>query len=165
MSGEPDFQEMFKQNMDQLNSIQDDIRVKITEKSEFSKQILPQLQDINRKLAIVRDKFNLLQKQLKDLETEIKSKDEGIADAGTACAGLQNEIERLTQESAALQAEIQRLQGELTTSQNQQTGLSNQKQEMDQLINQLKTKEEELNRNIAFLQERLKNQEGDMEKN
>ena len=57
MSGEPDFQEMFKQNMDQLNSIQDDIRVKITEKSEFSKQILPQLQDINRKLAIVRDKF------------------------------------------------------------------------------------------------------------
>ena len=62
MSGEPDFQEMFKQNMDQLNSIQDDIRVKITEKSEFSKQILPQLQDINRKLAIVRDKFNLLQK-------------------------------------------------------------------------------------------------------
>ena len=61
MSGEPDFQEMFKQNMIQLESIQADIGRKITEKSEFSKEILPQLQDINRKLAIVRDKFNLLQ--------------------------------------------------------------------------------------------------------
>ena len=95
---EPNFQEMFQQNMNQLQNIQNDIGRKLTEKSEFSRQILPQLVEINKQLVNVRDKFNLLKQQLSNLEREIADKDKGIADAGTACAGLQNEIQRLQQQ-------------------------------------------------------------------
>jgi methylated-DNA-[protein]-cysteine S-methyltransferase len=48
MSGEPDFQEMFKQNMIQLESIQADIGRKITEKSEFSNGVYQVVRKIPR---------------------------------------------------------------------------------------------------------------------
>ena len=79
------------------------LAAKISEKTTFSKQILPQLKEINTKVLRVRDKFNELNRRLSDLEKQIKEKDSGIADAGTACAGLQEEIQRLKTELASSQ--------------------------------------------------------------
>ena len=80
-----DFNKLFQDNMEKLDSLQQGIAAKISEKTTFSKQILPQLKEINTKVLRVRDKFNELNRRLSDLEKQIKEKDSGIADAGTAC--------------------------------------------------------------------------------
>ena len=49
-SRQPDFKAEFQQNMTQLDSIKTDIERKITEKASLSNQMLPQLQEINKKL-------------------------------------------------------------------------------------------------------------------
>ena len=98
-----DFNKLFQDNMEKLDSLQQGIAAKISEKTTFSKQILPQLKEINTKVLRVRDKFNELNRRLSDLEKQIKEKDSGIADAGTACAGLQEEIQRLKTELASSQ--------------------------------------------------------------
>ena len=160
---EPNFQEMFQQNMNQLQSIQNDIGRKLTEKSEFSKQILPQLVDINKKLKNVRDKFNLLNQQLRNLEREITDKDKGIADAGTACAGLQNEIERLQQELTASQRDLAITKEKLNES-NEGSQFANEDKQMEEMINALKRKEASLKFEIDSLKRFLSEQQTLMER-
>ncbi len=163
MSRELDFQEMFKQNMNQLESIQQDIGRKLTEKSEFSKQILPKLEEINKKLATVRGKFNLLKQQLGNLEREIADKDKGIADAGTDCVGLQDEIQRLQQQLHVFGKEREELNNTVHSLGEENNQMLSKQQEMEQIINKLKEEESRLEVQINTLQQKLAEQQQFME--
>lgn len=165
-SRQPDFKAEFQQNMTQLDSIKTDIERKITEKTALSNQILPQLQDINRKLAGVLQKFNLLKGQLSNLEKTIQDKDQGISDAGNQCIGLQDEIARLKQELAQSKQQQQDLEQtynirfqELTEEKDK---MRTEQEQMKQMIAQLKAQEENLKQQILDCEERYRRLEGIM---
>ena len=165
-SRQPDFKAEFQQNMTQLDSIKTDIERKITEKAALSNEILPKLQDINRKLAGVLQKFNLLKGQITDLERRIQDKDQGIADAGNQCIGLENEIARLKQELASSQQQQQDLEQtynirfqELTEEKDK---MRTEQEQMQQMIAQLKAQEEYLKQQILDCEERYRRLEGIM---
>ena len=163
---QPDFKAEFQQNMTQLDSIKTDIERKITEKAALSNQILPQLQDINRKLAGVLQKFNLLKGQISDLERRILEGDQGITDAGNKCIGLQDEIARLKQDLANSQQQQQDLEQtynirfhELTEEKDK---METSQDQMRQMINQLKTQEEYLKQQILESEARYRQLQGIM---
>jgi predicted nucleic acid-binding Zn-ribbon protein len=141
-SREPDFKQLFEQNMGKLQQINTVIQQKITEKAAFSKDVLSQLQRINDSIKVLAGKFNDLNKYLAELQQEIQNKNTGIVDVGDKCVGLQDEIRRL-------QAEIARLQAEMAKSQDvqrsfkdtydaSQRDLVDKNKQMEQLIAELK---------------------------
>ena len=142
---QPDFKAEFQQNMTQLDSIKTDIERKITEKAALSNQILPQLQYINRKLAGVLQKFNLLKEQISDLERRIQDKDQGISDAGNECIGLQDEIARLKQQLASSQEDSRRFK---ETYDAEQRKLLTENDQMKQYIAQLTIQQDQLKQQI-----------------
>ena len=163
---QPDFKAEFQQNMTQLDSIKTDIERKITEKAALSNQILPQLQYINRKLAGVLQKFNLLKGQISDLERRILEGDQGITDAGNKCIGLQDEIARLKQDLANSQQQQQDLEQsynirfqELTEEKDK---MRTEQEQMREMINQLKTQEEYLKQQILESEARYRQLQGIM---
>lgn len=159
MSGEPDFNRLFQENMEKLDGLQQGIAAKITEKTEVSKQILPQLKEINEKVLRLRDKFNLLKQQLVNLEKTIGEKETGIADVGTACVGLQDEIERLKQQLASSQQQQQDLEQTYNTRFQELTEekdkMRSEQAQLKQTIAQLEELQRSLRAEITALTRRL----------
>ena len=163
-----DFNKLFQDNMEKLDSLQQGIAAKISEKTTFSKQILPQLKEINTKVLRVRDKFNELNRRLSDLEKQIKEKDSGIADAGTACAGLQEEIQRLKTELASSQQQQRDLEQTYNTRFQELTEekdkMRSEQVQLQQTITQLEEKQRSLQAEIEALTQQLEQSRQNMEK-
>lgn len=163
-----DFNKLFQDNMEKLDSLQQGIAAKISEKTTFSKQILPQLKEINTKVLRVRDKFNELNRRLSDLEKQIKEKDSGIADAGTACAGLQEEIQRLKTELANSQQQQRDLEQTYNTRFQELTEekdkMRSEQVQLQQTIAQLEEKQRSLQAEINALTQQLEQSRQNMEK-
>ena len=163
-----DFNKLFQDNMEKLDSLQQGIAAKISEKTTFYKQILPQLKEINTKVLRVRDKFNELNRRLSDLEKQIKEKDSGIADAGTACAGLQEEIQRLKTELASSQQQQRDLEQTYNTRFQELTEekdkMRSEQVQLQQTITQLEEKQRSLQAEIEALTQQLEQSRQNMEK-
>ncbi len=154
-SSTPDFNKLFQENMAKLEKIKTDVEAKITEKTTFSKTVMTELQDINKRLTDVRSKLNQLRTHLLDLEGHIKTKDTEILDKGTNCAGLQTEIDRLKDELARSQDDSRRFKEEYDAKQNQ---LVRENTDMTKLIEQFKQRDEETKRIIQQLQKELEDE-------
>lgn len=163
-----DFNKLFQDNMEKLDSLQQGIAAKIAEKTTVSKQILPQLKEINTKVLRVRDKFNELNRRLSDLEKQIIEKDSGIADAGTACAGLQEEIQRLKAELANSQQQQRDLEQTYNTRFQELTEekdkMRSEQVQLQQTIAQLEEKQRSLQAEINALTQQLEQSRQNMEK-
>jgi myosin heavy subunit len=163
------FKDEFKKNMASLEKIKTDVETKITEKTTFSKTVMTELQKINSRLTDVRSKLTTLKSRLVDLEGKIKEKETGIADAGTACTGLQEEIQRLKdalersqdeqrrfkEDSDAKQEEnkrqIQQLEKQLVDEKARYGGLIRENEELKQDHVALSNKIDEITQKIATL--------------
>jgi len=125
------FKDEFNKNMASLEKIKNDVETKITEKTTFSKTVMTELQDMNRRLTDVRSNLTTLKSRLVDLEGKIKEKETGIADSGTACTGLQDEIQRLKDALNRSQDELRRFKEDSDTKQEEN------KRQIQQLEKQL----------------------------
>jgi predicted nucleic acid-binding Zn-ribbon protein len=151
-SNAPDFNKLFQENMVKLEKIKTDVESKITEKTTFSKTVMTELQDINKRLSVVRNKLNELKTHLLDLEGQIKNKGDEIIDKGNNCVGLEEEIKRLKDSLA----ESQKQQQDLESKYNLEfQGLVDEKDKLRTEKEAYETRNKELEAEMSLLKQQI----------
>ena len=151
-SSAPDFNKLFEENMKKLAKIKTDIESGISTKSAFSKTVLAELQDINKRLNEVRGNLNTLKSRLVDLEGRIRDKDSEIIDKGTNCADLQEENVRLKAAVDSLQLQL----ADMKETYREQFDVS--KAEYEKNKKAIEAERDLLKRNLDDVQRRLQNE-------